>query len=380
MSAVQSTSTSVPQRRHINLGFDRFSGLYLWAVFIIVFGIWDSSEFLTMSSVHGIASTNAVTGMVALAVLVPLAAGLYDLSVGATANLTGMLVIIQMNNHGWAVAPAIALALGVGFAIGCVNAFIVVRLGVNSFIATLGMSSILAAVLTIVTGAAVPVPPLSAAWNNLTQTQVLGFQLVVVYLVVLAFILWWLMAHTPTGRYLYAIGGNPEAARLSGVRVKRYSTVALILSASIAGLAGVLFTSQTGPSLDFGAALLLPAFAAAFLGSTQLLPGKFNVWGTLLAIFVLATGVYGLELVSGAPWLSDMFNGVALIVAVAMSINRGGGRPRWLRRRRTASALADVEASPGQPGDVEHGPEAALEDSHVAHDESRVTETGTDTM
>ena len=314
-------SASEPRRR-LNLGLDRFSGLYLWALFIIVFGIWTPSEFLTMSTARSIASTEAVTGMVALAVLIPLASGLYDLSVGATANVTGILVVVMMNNHHWAMAPAIALALVVGLAVGAVNAFVVVRLRVNSFIATLGMSTILAAVLVIVSGDASPVPPASTAWNQLTQTTVLGFQIIVLYLLVLAVILWWFMAHTPAGRYLYAIGGNAEAARLSGVRVNRWSVVALVLSAGIAGLAGVFFTSQGGPSLDFGPELLLPAFAAAFLGSTQFQPGKFNVWGTLLAIYVLATGVQGLELVSGAAWLSDMFNGVALILAVAMSVSR----------------------------------------------------------
>ena len=133
----------------------------------------------------------------------------------------------------------------------------------------------------IISGDGSPTPPLSTAWNSLTQRTVDGFQIVVIYLLVLAFVLWWLMAHTPAGRYIYAIGGNPEAARLSGVRVNRYSTFALIMSSAIAGAAGILFTSQNGPSLDFGPTLLLPAFAAAFLGSTQLMPGKFNVWGTL---------------------------------------------------------------------------------------------------
>ena len=95
-----------------------------------------------------------------------------------------------------------------------------------------------------------------------------------------------------------------------------------MLSATIAGGAGIMFASLNGPSLSFGGTLLLPAFAAAFLGSTQLIPGRFNVWGTLLAIFVLATGVQGLQLVSGASWLNDMFNGVALIIAVALSIQR----------------------------------------------------------
>jgi ribose transport system permease protein len=133
---------------------------------------------------------------------------------------------------------------------------------------------------------------------------------------------------------MYAIGGNTEAARLSGVRIERYTTLALVTSATIAGLAGVMFSSLNGPSLDFGGTLLLPAFAAAFLGSTQLIPGRFNVWGTLLAIYVLATGVQGLQLVSGASWLNDMFNGVALIVAVALSIKRSpSARMQRIRAR-----------------------------------------------
>ena len=169
------------------------------------------------------------------------------------------------------------------------------------------------------------------------------------YLLILAFILWWLTAHTPVGRYLYAIGGNPEAARLSGVRIERYTTFALVSSATIAGLAGIMFSSLNGPSLDFGGTLLLPAFAAAFLGSTQLIPGRFNVWGTLLAIYVLATGVQGLQLVSGASWLSDMFNGVALIIAVALSIKRVALRSRPADQGDAPRRLAGRRREPDSP-------------------------------
>jgi ribose transport system permease protein len=345
-----SAPSGQPARRFagFTLGLDRFSGVYLWVLFIVVFGIWTPSEFLTMSTARSVASTEAVTGMIALAVLIPLAGGLYDLSVGATANVTGILVVVMMNNHHWAMVPAIVVALVVGIAIGAANAIVVVWLRVNSFIATLGMSTILAAVLVIESGDASPTPPLSTAWNHLTQNTIGGFQVIVLYLLILAVIFWWFMAHTPAGRYLYAIGGNAEAARLSGVRVNRWSAMALILSSGIAGLSGVFFTSQGGPSLDFGPELLLPAFAAAFLGSTQFQPGKFNVWGTLLAIYVLATGVQGLELVSGAAWLSDMFNGVALIIAVAMSVSRG--KPRT--RDRTSGA-GDGSAAGSRAGSAE---------------------------
>ena len=135
-----------------------------------------------------------------------------------------------------------------------------------------------------------------------------------------------------------------------------------MLSATIAGGAGIMFASLNGPSLNFGGTLLLPAFAAAFLGSTQLIPGRFNVWGTLLAIFVLATGVQGLQLVSGASWLNDMFNGVALIIAVALSIQRAPSA-RWhkLKARFGRGSTGDdgSDGSGGSGVDVPPEPEPA---------------------
>jgi ribose transport system permease protein len=367
VTVTEQTPQQTPEREHrrkFSTGFDRFSGLYLWALFIIVFGLWVPDQFLTTSTLHSVAAQQAVTGMIGLAVLIPLAAGLYDLSVGATANVSGITTIVLMNNSHWAVVPAIIAGVLIAVAIGFTNSFIVVKLGVNSFIATLGMGSILAALEVIISSNSQPIPPASTAWNNFTQTTVGGFQIVVLYLVILAFILWWLTAHTPVGRYLYAIGGNTEAARLSGVRIERYTTLALVTSATIAGLAGIMFSSLNGPSLDFGGTLLLPAFAAAFLGSTQLIPGRFNVWGTLLAIYVLATGVQGLQLVSGASWLNDMFNGVALIVAVALSIQRSPSA-HWARIKRWLGRGSS--GGPGQP-DSDGGSESEA----IAHAEPSV--------
>jgi ribose transport system permease protein len=323
-----------------HLGLDRFSGLYLWALFIVVFGVWTPHLFFTLATVHAVASEQAVAGVVAIAVLVPLAAGQFDLSVGATANLTGITAVVLQDSYHFPAAVAALVALGVGLIVGIVNTVLVVQLGVSSFIATLGMGTILAAVEVIVSSNSQPLPPSSAGWNAFTQLSVGGFQIVVIYLLALGLFFWWLLEHTPAGRYLYAIGGNADAARLSGVRVGRWTGVSLIVSAGVSGLAGIFFVSQAGPSLSFGSTLLLPAFAAAFLGSTQLQPGKFNVWGTLIAIFVLATGVQGLQLVSGAEWLNDMFDGVALIVAVALAIRRTptASRRRFARRNQSRPA------------------------------------------
>lgn len=320
--------------RHRGLGLDRFSGLYLWALFIVVFSFW-SPLFPTMATVHSIASGQAVTGMLALAVLVPLVAGVYDLSIGSTANLSAILVVNLQVAHRAPIAVAVVVSILVGTLIGVANGFVVVKLKVNSFIATLGMGSIVLALLTMVSGNIQPNPPTAPIWAKLTQLSVGGFQIAFIYLIVVAVVIWWVLEHLPAGRYLFAVGSNADAARLSGVNVGAWTWFSLIVSGTIAALGGVVFSSLLGPSLSFGQGLLLPAFAAAFLGSTQLRRGRFNVWGTIIAIYVLATGVQGFQFVTGVQWLSNMFNGVALIVAVAFAVwrqSRSGVGPLRVRK------------------------------------------------
>jgi ribose transport system permease protein len=324
------------RRRARSFGFERFSGLYLWALFIIVFAIWTPHLFLSQVTLRSVADAQVTAAMLALAVLVPLTAGVYDLSVGATVNLAAVVVVQLQNYAHWSIWSAILVAIGINILIGVVNGFIVVVLKVSSFIATLGMATILLAVQAIVSGQSQPLPPSAPAWATLTQFELGGIQISVLYLIVLAVVIWWLLEWTPFGRYMYAIGGNPDAARLAGVNVEGYTWVSLVISAAITGIAGVLYSSQNSPSLTFGSALLLPAFAAVFLGSTQLVPGRANVWGTLFAIYILATGVKGLQLVTGVQWLSDMFNGIALIGAVAFAL--------W--RQRAASELENAAISP----------------------------------
>ena len=304
------------------LGLDRFSGLYLLLAFIVLFTVWQPHLFPTVSTADTVLSGQAVSAMIAMAVLVPLIADEYDLSVGATANLSAVVALDLQTVYHWAVIPAIFVALVSGVLVGVVNGFIVVRLRVSSFIATLGVGSLIAAAQTVISGNNEPLPETSNAWLNFTQTTIGGFQIAIIYVIALAIFLWWLLEHTPVGRYLHAVGGNSEAARLSGVNVDRWVWTSLIISASISGAAGIIYGSLIGPSLTFGPGLLLPAFAAVFLGSTQLKPGRFNVWGTVLAIYVLATGVQGFEYVTSAQWLSSLFNGVALIGAVSFAVWR----------------------------------------------------------
>lgn len=324
-------------RRRPNLYFDRLAGLYIWVVFLVVFGVWERGRFLSLDTFHSVASQQAPTAILGIAVVTALAAGAYDLSAGVTMNLTTVVAVWLQSSRHVPMVPAIVIAIAVGVLIGAVNAVLVVVLKLNSFIATLGTASVIAATQTIIVGATQPYPPNSTTWPKLTAHTVGGLQLVVYYLLIIAVVIWWVLARTRTGRYIYAIGGNAEAARLAGVPVGRNQAISLVTASTVAGIGGVMYGSLYGPSLTYGQGLLLPAFAAAFLGSI-LMRGRFNVWGTVAAVYILATGVEGLQLATSAQWLTDMFNGIALIAAVAFAM--------W-RQRAAAARRAAEQANQG---------------------------------
>lgn len=337
------------------VGFERFSGLYLWGALILAFSLWQPEFFPTSSTVYSIAGERSISAILALAIIIPLACGAFDLSVGAVANFATINAALLIN-AGWSWPAAAIMAVLISALIGAVNGLFVVRLHVSSFITTLGIGSVITALQIVVTDNLQPVAPNQSneSWANFTNFTVFGFQVVFFYLLLLAVVLWWVLEHTPVGRYLYAIGSSPDAARLSGVAVNRFTWLSLIASATLAGVGGVMFSSLTGPSLTYGGGLLLPAFAAAFLGSTQIVPGRFNVWGTVLSIFVLATGVKGLQLAyPQAQWLDPAFSGAALVLAVAVAVGRqrsGEERTRKRLSRKGSGPQPDVSeaALPGQ--------------------------------
>jgi len=162
---------------------------------------------------------------------------------------------------------------------------------------------------------------------------------VTIYLVVIAAVMWFVLEHTRAGRYLFATGGNEPAARLAGVATDRMLRRSLVASALIAGLAGVVYSMQAGVfSASVGPGYLFPAVAAVFLGASQL-QQRPNVWGTLIAYFALAFGVQGLTLSasSASAWSQPLFQGVSLIVAVALA-----SRPRY-RKLRNSGEVTDPE-------------------------------------
>lgn len=315
------------------LSFGRISAIYVWAGLFLLFALWVPHTFLTTSTWIDIASSQAITSIITLGLLFPLAAGAYDLSIGQTLGIASVLVA-YLTIHGVGVVEAILISLVAGMAIGIVNALLVVRIGINSFIATLGTSSILLAFSGLITHQEqiIGVP---SGLTELGNKQLLGIPIPFFYLLALVVVAWYVLDHTPFGRYLYAIGGGPEAARLAGVRVRTYMFSALAICAVVASfggvvLAGTLSSGQPG----VGTSYLLPAYAAAFLGATQIKPGRFNVLGALIAGYMLATGIKGLQLAGAEPWVTEMFNGVVLILAVGFS-RLEGRLALWSRRDAT---------------------------------------------
>lgn len=230
-----------PGRRGLatTLGLDRFSGLYVLAALILIFALWVPSLFLTATNFRIIAGSQAITAMLALGLIVPVACGAFDLSIGGTLGMGCCIVVwFQANGHGFILGIFAAVAFGL--LVGLVNAFIVVMLHVDSFIATLGMGSILSAGTTWVTGGFQVANGISPHFTAIGQKQILGLPLPVYYMVILALILWWLLEYTPAGRYLYSVGGNPQAARLAGIRVGRITTGAFVVSGTVAAFAGVM--------------------------------------------------------------------------------------------------------------------------------------------
>jgi len=308
------------RRRRINLGLDRFSGLYVLAALIAIFGLWIPDLFLTTSNLRSIAGDQAVTAILAFGLIIPLAAGVFDLSIAGTMGFSAV-VVMWSQHHGYNAALGAALAILAGSLIGALNGFVVVRLHVDSFIATLGMGSILAAGAYWVTNGQQIVTGISPTFIEFGTKQWFDIPAPVFYMAVLGLLLWFFLEFRPAGRYLYAVGGNLNAARLAGVRVDRVVFSALVAGATIAGFAGVVLAAKLGTgNPDSGPPYLLPAFTAVFLGATQIKRGgRANVVGTLIAIYLLAAGVKGLQLAGAPVYLNDLFNGLALIIAVALA-------------------------------------------------------------
>jgi ribose transport system permease protein len=290
-----------------------------WLAVIALFGALEPDTFLTSANFQGILGSQAVLVVVTLGLLLPLSAGDYDLSVASTLTLAAMIVALLNGRHGWPVVPTILVAVAAGLLVGAVNGALVTLLELESLVVTLGSGTFVSGVTLWISDSNTIGGISDSLVDPVIAWDLLGIPLSFFYGLLLCAIVWLVLDHAPAGRRLLFTGRGRDVARLSGVRVGRVRFGALVASAGIAAIAGVLYAGTTGSAdPSSGASFLLQAFAAAFLGATSIAPGRFNAWGALIAAYFLATGVTGLQLVGVESFVQDLFYGAALIVAVAL--------------------------------------------------------------
>lgn len=310
---------------------ERYALLAVWGAVVIVFGILRPDTFLTTANFSTIFGSQAILVVLTLALLPPLTAGDYDLSVAATMALACMTLAIVNVNHGWSIGMAIAAALGVGLLVGAINGAIVVLLEIDSLIATLGTSTFISGVILWISNSQTISGVSQSLIDYVVVKRFLGIPLAFYYGIALGVIMFYVFELMPVGRRLLFVGRGRSVARLSGIRVARLRWGAFIVSGAISAFGGVLYAGTLG-SADptSGLSFLLPAFAAAFLGATTIMPGRFNPIGSIAAVYFLVTGITGLQLLGVQTFVQQLFYGGALVLAVALS---------QLARRRGVSRL-----------------------------------------
>jgi ribose transport system permease protein len=287
--------------------------------FIVFFSIAQPDTFPTAQNARSIVASQSVLAILALAAITTLIVGEFDISIAGNLGFAAVLSA-KLASGGMPLLPIILLTILAGLAIGAVNAILIVKIGVSSFIATLGMSVILAGMATWVSGGSTIFEGISSSFTDIGTAKIFTVPIVGLYVLVGAFGLWYLFQHTPLGRQMYATGYAREASLLAGIPVRRLIIIAFLMSGAIAAVAGILNTATVGSATPgAGSSFLLPAFAAAFLGATTIQAGRFNVWGTVLGVFLLAVGITGLQLMGVEQFVQDLFDGVALIIAVSLA-------------------------------------------------------------
>lgn len=319
------------------LSFRRLSAVYIFVVLFAVFSVWVPATFLTAGTWRSILDGQALTALAAVALMIPVAAGAFNLAIGAQIGFTSIFVSWLLVDRAVPAGQAVLLTLLVGAAVGGATALLVALARIDSFIATLGVSSVLAAGTNWLSGGA-QILGLPADFSAFSTARLLGMTSPVVIMLGVALAVWYVVENTPVGRRLHATGGNAAAARLAGVRTRAVVAGSLVACGVLSALVGLLLAARLGTGdPTSGPSFLLPAFSAVFLGATQFRAGRYNVWGTVVAVYVLAVGVKGLQLAGAPVWIPDLFNGLALILAVGLAKAELVRRP-WTRLRRRVRA------------------------------------------
>jgi ribose transport system permease protein len=298
----------------------RYATLVALAAMVIGFSIHSPDAFFTVDNFLNVLNQSSLTALIAAGLTVTLIVGEFDLSIGYASSLAGVLVAGLMGQQGLPVAVAVLAVLAAGGGIGAVNGILVAKAGINAVVATLGIGTILVGVSYTYSNGQPIATGLPTVFLNFALGKVLGVPKPVIITAAVLIVLWIIVNLTDLGQKLQAVGGNPEAARLSGIPVDRVKIFAFVTSGVCAALTGIMLSSLIGSgTLAAGDGYLLSAFAAVFLGSATLRDGEFHIIGTVIGVLIINTGINGLSIVGVATSYQNIFTGSVLIIGVGLS-------------------------------------------------------------
>jgi ribose transport system permease protein len=298
----------------------RYALVAVWIAMALTYLVMMPDKFGRLTSLQAIFGSQQLLVFLAMAALSTLVVGEFDLSIASVMGLSATIIPVLNNTHGMSLWLSCLVAIGAAAVCGAVNALFIVGLGVPSLVVTLGSGTLFLGIGEWLAGTgAVAIRP-SEGFRNVTQADVAGMPISFWYGLALAAIFAYVCACTPLGRHLLFVGANREVARLAGIRVDRIRAGSYIVAGLLAGLAGVVVVSSVGGfNPTDSATYLLPTLAAVFLSTAVVKPGQFNAVGTIIGIYFLETGIFGLQLLGLSGWIQDVFYGGGLVFAVALA-------------------------------------------------------------
>jgi ribose transport system permease protein len=297
---------------------------------ILAYGLAKPGIFLTSATFQSIFGFQYQLVFMTMALLCTIIVGEFvDLSVPSVFAFAATVFSALVANHGWGVWPAAVVAVLAGVLAGCANALLVVVGQVNTIVVTLGMGTLLTGIASWMSALnTVTLPQSASGISKIALHPVGGLPVSFYYGVVVVLGFAYVLGFTPLGRHMRFVGASREVSRLSGVRVNRIRFGSFVAAGALSGIGAVVTVAALGSyNASSANAQLLPVFASVFLGTAIFQPGKFNPVGTLIGIYFLQTGILGLEELGLQTWVSDVFYGGVLVVAVTIST--------LLRRRST---------------------------------------------
>ena len=293
----------------------------IWLILIILYSVLLPQSFPTWLNITTMISSKAVMLVLALSLMIPMIAGDYDMSVGALMTFSAMMTAVMSVWWNIPIWIAVALTILIAALIGAINGYLCAIVELDPFVITMGMQTLLAGVVLLISDA-MTITGLDQALKNAVYTgRLFGISYVFYYAIILAAVLFYFFTFTAAGRRVLIVGNGRNVARLSGINVKRVRFLCFVAAGALSGFAGVLYAGMLGAAdPTSGLSYLMPSFAAVFLSTTMIVPGQFNPWGCVVAVYFLVTGTTGLSLMGISAAVQNVFYGAALIVAVACSV------------------------------------------------------------